>query len=456
MRKQMKLHKLLIPFAVLIATVSSAQSTFPPIEKYKLKNGLEVILADYGTLPVTSLSFFVKVGKSNETPGQQGLATITANSIGLGSEKYDRLTLDKMVSEMGGKLSSGSYENYSEIRFMFPNTDMDKAMEVMSDMMLRPKFPQEDIKQQVAQMLNYNNPVKMDIAALADVFSDHFVFTSANPLGRYFYAAQLNKLTPANVQEFYKFNYTPKNTRLVISGKTDKEKIKKLVEQYFGPWTAEFGEVNGAVYETPAINKKEYAFVNKTKASQAALRWTKKAPAAGSKDAIPFRLTSYVFYTVLFDEIRAKEGKTYGISMQYDEKANTSLYNISTQVRNEVMHGTIVSVERVMKEFYEKGMTEEKLKTAKAIIKSELMTIENPQQFSDFINPLLYSFDKRKEYIAEIEKVDLATVNKIIKKYYDPSSYKLVIAGDETALADQLSKITGLQKLSLKSIEVDQ
>lgn len=452
----MKLYNLLFPVALLLATTTSAQTSFPPIEKYKLKNGLEIITADYGALPVTSLTFYVKVGKANETPGQQGLASITANSIGLGSEKYDRITIDKMVSEMGGKLSSASHENYSEISFMFPNSDMDKAVELMADIMLRPKFPQEDIRQQVAQMLNYNNPAKMDIGALAKVFSDHFVFTSANPLGRYFYAAQLNKLTPLNVQEFYKFNYTPKNSKLVISGKTDKEKIKKLVEQHFGSWTAEFGEVNGAVYESPAINKKEYAFVSKAKASQAALSWAKKAPAAGSKDAIPFRLAAFDFNKILFDEIRAKEGKTYGIYLSYSEEANTGIYTISTQVRNEVMHGTIVSVERVMKDFHEKGITAEKLKVAKAVLKSQLMAMEDPQQFSDFINPLLYSFDKRKEYLAEIEKVDLEAVNKIIKKYYDPSSYKLVIAGDEAALADQLVKINGLQKLSLKSIEVDQ
>lgn len=453
----MKLYKLILPIAAALLPVSlSAQTTFPAVEKYKLKNGMEVEFIEYGLLPATSLSFYVKVGKANETPGQQALSTITVNSLRYGSEKYDRITQDKMIAEMGGNFSTGSSENFSEVKFMFPNTEADKAMELVSDIMEKPKFPQEEIKQQVAQMLNYNNPAKMDITTLASVFSDHFVYTSANPLGRYFYAAQLQKLTPAQVQEFYKFNYTPKNTKLVISGKPDKEKMKKLVEQYFGGWTAELGENNGAVYEAPAINKKEYAFVNKSKASQAAMRWTKKAPTAGSKDVIPFRLAVDMFNNLMFDEIRAKEGKTYGINLSYYEESNTGTYSITTQVRNDVMHGTVLSLERVMKDFYDKGITEEKLKTAKGLLKARLMMIENPESFSDFVNPWLYDYSKRKEFIADIDKTDLATVNKIIKKYFDPSAYKLVIAGDETVLNDQLAKIKDLQKLSLKSIEVDE
>jgi zinc protease len=452
----MKLHKLLLSLAVLLPGLAPAQTGFPAAEKYKLKNGMEVIIADYGTLPVTSLSLFIKVGQSNETPGQQALSELTVGALRYGSQNYDRLAQDKLISEMGGSFNTASYENYSEVNFMFPNKDMDKAVEMMSDIVLKPKFPQEDIKQQVEQMLNYNNPAKMDISALAKVFTNYFVFGSSNPLGRYFYAAQINKLTTAQIQEFYKFNYTPKNAKLVISGKTDREKIKKLVEQYFGGWTAELGETNGAVYETPAISKKEYAFVNKARASQAALRWTKKAPATGSKDVVPFRLAAYLFNKVLFEEIRAKEGKTYGINMLYDDENNAGVYNIASQVRNEVMYGTIQSMDRVMKEFYEKGMTEDQLKVAKAILKNEPASIESPLQFSGFINPLLFDYNKRKEFAAEVDKTDLATVNKIIKKYYNPDSYKLVIAGDETALSEQLSKITGLQKLSLKSIEVDQ
>lgn len=46
-------------------------------------------------------------------------------------------------------------------------------------------------------------------------------------------------------------------------------------------------------------------------------------------------------------------------------------------------------------------------------------------------------------------------VQKIIKKYYTSDSYKLVIAGDETVVASQLSSIIGLIKLKPSDIEKD-
>ncbi len=296
----------------------------------------------------------------------------------------------------------------------------------------------------------------MNIGDIAEMFSSYVVFGTANPLGRHFYSAQLNKITSAQLKEFYKFNYTPKNTKLILAGNFDVPKMKEMLDKLFGSWNATYGENNGSAYEVDDIKGKQYYFVNKKKATQTYLQWNKKAPEGGSKDATLFKLASNALNLLLFAEIREKEGKTYGIRCSYSEGDNNSVYNISTQVRNEVAYETTVSFDRVLKQFYETGLTQEQLDKAKATLKNRRLAMETPSSIIDFYNPLLYKdTQKRDEYLTFIDAITLEQVNKNVKKYFNPSSYKLVIVGDEKVVEPQMQKITTLVKLPVTSIEKD-
>ncbi len=451
------MKNIIISISLLVAGIHSfAQSMFAPMEKYKLKNGMEVYIVDFGNLPVTSVSFFVNTGKKNELPGMQSISSLTATALMLGNEKWTRIEQDDIARLMGTSISCEANDTYTKLSCDLLNKDLDKGMELLSAILLKPKFPKEDVATMIKQQIDYNNPKKMDISDLVDVFSNNFVFGTANPLGRYFYAAQLNKINRDTISEFYKFNYTPKNTRLVISGKPDREKIKKLIDQYFGGWEAAYGETNGASYDLLPLKKKEYGFINKSKAPQTALQWNKKAPEARSKDLVPFQLANSVFNDILFREIRAKDGYTYGIRSVFSTEDNNGVYAISTLVRSEVTYATIQEFDRVLKEFYDRGLTEEELKVAKTRMKGNILSMQSPDELINFINPVLYpDYEKRKQHLEEIDKLDLATVNKILKKYFTPDSYKLVISGDEAGLNEQLNKIPGLVKFDPKAIETN-
>jgi zinc protease len=433
-----------------------SQSKPLQIEEFKLKNGLEIKMIQLGSIPAVTISCYVNVGKKTETPGQQSLASIVSNSLTYGNEKYSRVDQDNLLAKLGSGITAATNDNYTELSMRFLNKDASTAMDLFSDIILKPTFTADEIKEQIEQTLNYNNPYKMDIGDLASMFSDYTVFGTANPLGRHFYATQLNKVTDAQIKEFYKFNYTPKNTKLILAGNFDPTKMKELIENLFGTWTATYGENNGSAYEVEDIKKKEYFFVNKNKATQTCLQWNKKGPEGGSKDAMLFKLANNAFNVLLFDEIRAKEGKTYGINSIFNESNNNGIYYISTQVRNDVAYETTTSFDRVIKQFYETGITQEQLDKAKAALKNGRLAIENPASIIAFYNPILYKdTKKRDEFLSAVDAVTLEQVNKAVKKYYNPDSYKLVMVGDENALAPQLQKINNLVKLPVTSIEKD-
>lgn len=456
--KKLSLFKLLLlPALLLLLSAGNTRDPFPAIERYKLENGLEVIFADYGELPVTSLSFFINVGKKSETPGQQGLSSLTASSLLLGTEKYNRVELDRLLYRTGGSINASSNKNFTMLNGQFLNKNIESGVEVLASVLLHPAFPQQDIEEQKNFQLSQNKPAKMDIGELADMYGDFFTYGAEHPLGRHFYEAQYKKINVAQMKEFYSFNYTPGNTKLVITGKSDHDQMKKLIEAAFGGWTAQFGEVNDSSYDIPAIKTKEYAFIQKDGATQACIEWFKKAPASGSKDIVAFVLANAVFSDHLGNEIREKKGYTYGVYSSFSESQNDEIFRGRTQVRNEVMYATLTAYDEVLADFYKNGVTEKELKKFKTMLRVDVLSLEEPSSFAALINPWVYrDYSKRKMYLQELEAIDVAALNKVIKKYFTPDSYKVIIAGDAGALGGQLGRISTLQKLSPAVIETPQ
>ncbi len=449
------MKQLLILFSSIhLFIVSSVAQRMPPTEEVVLENGLKVVLIPYGQLKTTSVALYINCGKKNEVPGQQLFSDIAAQCIGFGSSAYSKMQLKDELFKMGTTMSADVNENYTVVEASFTDNDLANGLKVMSSSAMYPLFPEMEIKQYINQILDYNNPMKMDILQQVSLFSGIWVYGNQNPVGRYYNAASLQKVTAADIKEFYEFNYTPKNSRLVLCGNFDKEKVKQMLNDNFGKWKAKYGEVNGVSFESPQMKNKEYGFIHRGSVEQAALQWNKNGPVPGSKDELPFLMANTVFNTVLFKEIREKGGKTYGINSRYNPYTGSSIYTIVTQVRNEEVLNTIKLFDATMSAFYNKEISATDLTVAKKSLRNNWQMIESPEDVISFFNPIIYNKSSlRRTYLSEIDAVTIEDVNRVIKKYYNPATYKLMISGDEQCLDKQLIELKPLRKFNIKDLE---
>jgi len=450
-------RSILFTTLLLILITVSGFSQSLNYEVYKLKNGLQILFIDYGTVEATAIRMYVNVGQKNETPGFQGISDLTAQALLYGNVKYGKIKQQDLLYSMGTTMSANANEKYTTVSCSFLNRDIDAGLDVFAAAVRQPLFPAEEVKQQISEFMQYNNPKKMDISELAQRFSNLFVFGINNPLGRNTYSAQVGKFVANDYKEFYNFNYTPKNTKIVVAGKLDKEKLKALFEKQFGNWESASGEINQVSFEQPVFKGKEYAFVNRDNATQVYLLWAKKAPTISDKDLLAFKMSISLFNRRLFEEVREKLGKTYGIYMSFNESQNNGIYTVSTQTRSKEMVSTMQAFDKTLENFYNTGITENELSRTKVKMKNSYLSINEPSSIIGYFNPLIYpDIKKRLNFLNDIDVITVETVNKAIKKYYNPESYKLVIAGNNTELSDQLTKLKGLQKFENNAIEVNQ
>jgi predicted Zn-dependent peptidase len=448
------MKKQLIFFLFIVHTICKAQ-IIPSYETFHLQNGLKVYLLQYGSIPAINVKLVLNTGKVNEAPGQQNYSELLANALLMGNTKHDASTQSDKAFALGSNLSASATNDNTILQLNILSKDLDAGMDLMSAAILTPTFPKEKLDILISQNSDFNSPTKMDITRLTSLFSNYFIYGLSNPLGRYFYKTQLQKITPTIIKEYYDFNFTPKNANLIICGNFDMATIKPIIEKYYGNWKSSFGSANSVSLNQISIKKKEMGFINRNGATQCALQWNKTAPSINDKDQLAFAITNDLFNDLLFKEIREKGGKTYGIySNEFNSKFSNT-YAISCSVRNSELVNTIDLFDKTLNSFNSLNLSENEFNELIYKKTIALKKMESPDEISDFYNPLIYNFEKRKKIMDDLKLITKEDIIKSIKKYFTPNSYKLVIAGDEQKLTDQLNKLNSLQKFNSNDIEKD-
>src|ERR1700694_710017 len=79
-----------------------------PYEKYRLANGLEVILSQDRTLPLVAVDIWYHVGAANEEPGRTGFAHLFEHMMFTGSKHIARGVADKLLEGVGATDSNAT------------------------------------------------------------------------------------------------------------------------------------------------------------------------------------------------------------------------------------------------------------------------------------------------------------------------------------------------------------
>jgi zinc protease len=209
------------------------------IEKYKVPNGLEVILAEDHRLPLVAVNLWYHVGPANEREGRTGFAHLFEHMMFEGSQHTGPKSHNRFLEAAGASDINGSTDfdrtNYYET---LPSNQLELALWLESDrmgyllgMLDRERLAnQRDVVRNERRQTTENAPY-----GLVEEELFHQLFPKDHPyhadvIGSHedIEAARLN-----DVREFFRQYYTPNNCTMVIVGDIDPAKAKALVEKYF-------------------------------------------------------------------------------------------------------------------------------------------------------------------------------------------------------------------------------
>ncbi len=208
-------------------------------EKYKLKNGLEVILHQDKSDPITAVAIQYHVGSNREVLGKTGFAHLFEHMMFQESQNVGQDQFFKLIQGNGGTLNGGTWQDGTVYYEVVPNSALEMSLWLEADRMgfLLPTATYDAFlnQQEVVQnekRQNYDNrpygQTSYIIGKLLYPEGHPYNWTTIGSL------EDLQNATLKDVHDFYKKWYGPNNATLVVAGDFDVNKTKEWIEKYFG------------------------------------------------------------------------------------------------------------------------------------------------------------------------------------------------------------------------------
>jgi zinc protease len=224
----------------LAAAHAGAQAT-PRIqfEKYKLPNGLEVILHEDHSTPIIAVDTWYHVGSGDEQVGRTGFAHLFEHIMFMGSQHVPVGAFDQLLESAGANNNGSTTEDRTNYYEILPSNALQLALWLDADRMgfLLPTMDlakvdlQRDVVKNERRQRVDNVPYgRADEIILAALYPKTHPY-SWPVIGS---MSDLSAASLADVQNFFKTYYAPNNATLTIAGDFDPATVKKLVTQYFG------------------------------------------------------------------------------------------------------------------------------------------------------------------------------------------------------------------------------
>ena len=208
-----------------------------PVTKFKLQNGLTVLLLEDHSVPIISYHTWYKVGSRNEAEGVTGAAHMLEHMMFKGAKKYSGKQFDQLMNENGVQHNAFTTFDYTGFYENLPSSKLEMIMDVefdrMSSLALNPQdlLSERDVVKEERRWRVDNNPGGLLFeTTMANIFKVH-------PY-KWPVIGTMKDISDYNVEtlrKFYNTYYVPNNAVLVIAGDFKTSKAKSLVEKYYGP-----------------------------------------------------------------------------------------------------------------------------------------------------------------------------------------------------------------------------
>lgn len=227
-----------LAFGLLVSSIlpATAGDINIPVESYKLKNGLRVILSRDNAVPVITVYMIYDVGSRSEEKGRTGFAHLFEHMMFEGSANAPKGTHNKAVESNGGVFNGSTHPDFTDYYEVLPSNKLATALWLESDRMRNLSINDENLKNQKEAVkqerrLSFDNqPYNTAIVDVWPTLMFRNWQSSHSLIGSF---EDLNNATLGDVSKFFKTYYAPDNAALVIVGDIQNAEAKKLIETYF-------------------------------------------------------------------------------------------------------------------------------------------------------------------------------------------------------------------------------
>src|SRR5690625_4129308 len=203
--------------------------------RFRLTNGLKVIVHEDSTTPLAVVNVLYDVGARDERPNQTGFAHLFEHLMFGGSKNIP--FYDEPLQRAGGNNNAFTTNDLTNYYIQLPAENLETAFWLESDRMLSLAFTEKSLEVQRK--------------VVSEEFKEHYINKPYGDAGKLLremtfkkhpyrwmtIGKELSHIEEAkleDVKDFFSRHYKPSNAILVVGGNVKTAQVKTLAEEWFG------------------------------------------------------------------------------------------------------------------------------------------------------------------------------------------------------------------------------
>ena len=223
-------------------TTTFPDVAFPDLQRFKLRNGMAVVVAERPGVPVARVSLLFDAGYVADGGRKLGTSSFTMSMLDEGTKKLDALAIADRAEALGADLAAGSSLDTSFAAVSALAEKLDGSLSLLADVVRNPEFSDEEIERVRKEWIAGIAREKTSPDALASRLLPPLLYGEGHPYAIPFTGsgteASIASLTRGDLLEFHRDWIRPDNATLIVTGDVRSATLLPLLEKHFGDWEA--------------------------------------------------------------------------------------------------------------------------------------------------------------------------------------------------------------------------
>jgi len=410
------------------------------VHSHVLGNGLKVLLVENPSIPTVSMNASVLAGARYDPESKAGQAIMASRLLDEGTETRSSFEIADAIESVGGAIEAdGSFERLVVSAGVL-NKDIGLGLELLSDLLIRPVFPQEYVDKEkertLAEIVSAQDRPQV-VAGWAFnelVYQDHPLHRPAHG-----YPETVERLERNDLFEFHKKYFLPNNVILSVVGDFRVSELLPKIEDALGSWRAR--PIVFPTYPEPVRQSGKRTKFIQMPAQQLNIYLGHLGVKRTNPDYYALQVLDTIlgggagFTARIPQRLRDELGLAYttfaSITMTAGLDPGRFVAFIGTSPENMKLatEGLVNEIRRITEE----PVTAQELQDAKDYLTgSFVFAFEASPQIARFlIHAEVYGlgFDYVEKYLEYIRRVTIEDMSRVAKMYLDSENYTLVVVG---------------------------
>jgi len=216
--------------------------SFPTLQRGKLDNGVEVILAERHTVPAVQLQLLFDAGYAADQGRKLGTSSFTMSMLDEGSKDLDSVEIAKRKQRLGAIIATSCGLDQCNASLNALDDQLKPSLELFTDIVRNPAFREADISRVRGQWLagiaqEKSQPTGIALRTLPPLLygKGHAYAIPFTGSGT---EASIKSLTTGDMRTFMADFIRPDNMKILVAGDTTLDKIIPSLNAAFGHWKA--------------------------------------------------------------------------------------------------------------------------------------------------------------------------------------------------------------------------